>query len=136
LPRSRSSRLGPQKAHPNEIADRFLVVWLPCLYLQALCASTPGALPAYAAALSRTTRDSLPAPDEAVGHLRIWIVCLVRACPRVDVALALYTNGLGGEFELHVNLLRTAADWQVFDVAEAPPHVAPPSPLDRSPRGC
>ena len=106
------------------------------MYLRGPCAHVPGTLPAYAAALLNAARGAVAAPGESFGHLQFRLVGLIRVCRETDIALAVYTDEQGVRFELHINLLRDTAGWQVFDVAEAPPHISPPAPLGRSSRGC
>jgi hypothetical protein len=123
-------------ASPRAVALRFAHGWLDCTYHQAPCSRVPGILAAYAAALARQQGSSLATPAELAARPRIVSLTLTPSCRRAAVALATYSDGEGGRFQLHVNLVREHAGWRVFDVAEAPPHIPLPPPLSHGPHGC
>jgi hypothetical protein len=131
LPTSRFS-----VASPKQVATRFAVGWLSCSYHQATCSRLPDALPAYATAFEHQRGTALPTPAEVDAHLEVLSTTLTPTCPVATVALVIYTDGAGGRFVLHVNLLRTRVGWRVFDVAEAPPHIPLPIELGHGPTGC
>lgn len=114
----------------------FLHGWLGCIYHRTSCAQIAGSLPAYGAAIAQQRGSSLATPAELATRPRILSIDLLASCPTAELALANYQDGEGGQFQLHVNLVREPAGWRVFDVAEAPPHIPLPKPLTDGPRGC
>jgi hypothetical protein len=121
---------------PQRVARRFLERWLRCTYHQAPCSRIAGTLPAYAAVLGRQAGRSLATPAELAARPRIVSLKLLRSCDRAAVAAADYNDREGGRYQLHVNLVREPAGWQVFDVAEAPPHIPLPKPITEGPQAC
>ena len=109
---------GPRSRGQRQVADRFLAAWLRCSYHQAPCSPIPGTLSAYAAALARQQGRSLATPAELTARPTIRSLKIVHSCGDAAIAIATYANGEGDRFELHVNLVRERAGWQVFDVAE------------------
>jgi hypothetical protein len=95
-----------------------------------------GMLPAYRTAFLAAQGISAATPAELAARPRVVALHLIRGCPVAIVAVATYTDGEGGTFVLHANLVRESAGWEVFNVAEAPPHIPPPKPLSEGPRGC
>ena len=120
---------------PGPSARRFLTGWLACVYHHAPCSQIADALPGYASALARPAR-SLATPAELVAHPEVVTLELLPRCGESEVAIATYTDGAGGRFQLHLDLVHEPAGWEVFDVAEAPPHIPLPTPLTRGPGGC
>lgn len=121
---------------PRAVARAFVNGWLACTYHHRSCAALRGALPAYAAALSRQREASLATPAEQAARPKIVALHITRSCTASAIATAAYQDGEGGTFELHLNLVHGPEGWRVFDVAEAPPHIPLPTPLSRGPRGC
>ncbi len=121
---------------PRSVALRFTTAWLTCTYHRERCSRIPRALPAYTAALRRVWEASLPTPAELAARPAIRSVSVVEACGDEAVATVTYTAGPSVRYQLHVDLVRHPAGWRVFDVAEAPPHIPLPAPLNRGPGAC
>lgn len=121
---------------PDTVARAFLSGWLACTYHRGPCSSLPESLAAYRAALSRQHDGALATPAEQAAHPRVVAVRITRSCGGSAIALATFTDGEGGDFQLHLNLVLEPVGWRVFDVAEAPPHIPPPKPLSRGPLAC
>lgn len=130
--RSRPTR----SSSPSAVAYVFVTRWLGCTYHHGLCRALPGALPAYAAAVSRQHGASRITPAEQTARPTIIALHITRSCADSAIATATYQDGQGGHFQLHLNLVHEPEGWRIFDVAEAPPHIPLPTPLSHGPRGC
>jgi len=135
-PNRRQTSVAPRSLSAGQVARYFLAAWLRCTYHQAPCFGIPGTLPAYAAALAGQQGRSLATPAEFAARPRFESLSIVHSCAAAAIAVATYTDGHGRHFPLHVNLVREPAGWRVFDVAEAPPHIALPNPLTAGPQAC
>lgn len=124
------------RADPTQVARAFTQALLACMYGQASCARIPGTLPTYADALAGWTSGSLATPAELTARPRVVSVRVIRACRNSATVIADYVDGEGGRFQLHINVVLEHAGWQVFDVAEAPPHIPAPRPLTGGPGAC
>jgi hypothetical protein len=120
----------------QQTARTFAAAWLACTYHQGPCDRLPDATTAYAAALTAQQGQSLPTPAETAAHPTITSLRLARSCGNAAVAVVTYADGEGGRFQIHVNLVREPVGWQVFDVAEAQPHIPLPKPLSEGPEAC
>lgn len=128
-------RSRPKNA-PRRTAIVFARAWLACTLHQGSCTHLPYALPAYLRALDRQPAASLATPTERASRPTVSRVSLTRDCDAESVATVTYTTSAATPFELHLDLVRERHAWLVFDVAETAPHIPPPPPLSRGPRGC
>ena len=120
---------------PGEVAHRFLDRWLACVYQHLGCAHIPGLLPAYAKVL-RPQLASVPAtPADLATRTRLDSIRLVFNCPREMVAIATYNVG-PQRLQVHPNLVREPAGWQVFSVPELAAQILLPAPLTSGKRPC
>ncbi|MHB1837776.1 MAG: hypothetical protein ACYCXW_22765, partial [Solirubrobacteraceae bacterium] len=104
-------------AGPVQVAHVFTQDWLACTYRQGRCARIPGTLPAYATALAGWGSGSLATPAELAARPRVVSVRVIRACRNSATASADYHDGVGGRYQLHINLVLEPTGWDVFDVA-------------------